>query len=211
MYIIKTLRNDIFYSDGTKHAFMAIDELLAAKNELLRSFNNDANLGTLLDRLVEIFSIQGKGIGDLGKPLTPCPNVTGSDKQIKITINSIPVPISVGSFIQFDRWVLNYNPTLTISIVKTKAIVTHFGGSFHSTDDTKSSVNRIFYLPWREDERRWTTSSYPRAIGLTSGYLNEYWDTIKVIGCPSPTICTLDAITKWQNEEYKKSKSTKKK
>ena len=216
MHIIKTLRNDIFYPQGgTKHAFMAIDELLAAKNELLREFKNPPVLITRLDSLVNIFSIKGKGIDDIGKPLTPCPNTNvtvRSDDKIEIIIDSRRVEISIGSFIQFDRWVLNYNPTLTISIVKTKAIVTHFGGSFDSTDHKKSRVNRIFYLPWREDENRWTTSSYPRAIGLTSGYLNEYWDTIQVIGCPSPIpkLCTLDAIINWQNEEYK-SKSTKKK
>ena len=199
---------------------MAIDELLAAKNELLRKFGSNKRLESRLDRLVTIFSFSGKDKdGTIGKPLTPCTNVTvHSDRAIDITINSTPVRISIGSFIQFDRWVFNYKPTLTISIeptltisiVKTKAIVTHFGGSFNITDHTKSSVNRIFYLPWREDEQRWTTSSYPRAIGLTSGYLNEYWDTIKIIGCPSSSLCTIDAITKWQNEEYK-SKSTKKK
>lgn len=201
MHIIKTLKNDIFYPNGTKHAFMAIDELLAAKSQLLSLFNNPG-LRRILDRLVNTFSIQSKDKDEtIGKPLTPCTNVRViNDDKIEIIIDSRRVEISIGSFIEFDRWVFNYNPTLTISLVKTTAIVTHFGGSFDSTDHKKSSVNRIFYLPWREDERRWTTSSYPRAIGLTSGYLNEYWDTIKVTECPSPTLCTIDAITKWQNE-----------
>ena len=217
MYIIKTLRNDIFYPrEGTKHTFLAIHELLAAKNELLSRFNNQ-DLISSLDRLVNTFSIQGKDIDDLGKPLTPCTNVTvHSDREIAITINSTSVRISIGSFIEFDRWVMNYNPThSSISIAKTKAIVTHFGGSFSDTNPEKSSVNRIFYLPWREAGLCWTTSSYPRAIGLTSGYLNEYWDTIKIIGCPSssssPKLCTLEAIRNWQDDEYKKSKSAKKK
>lgn len=212
MHIIKTLRNDIFYSDGTKHAFMAIDELLVAKTQLLRSFNNNPRLCTILDSLVTIFSIPSKDEGEAdGKPLTPCTNVRViTDDKIEITINSRSVNISIGSFITFDRWVMNYNPTLTISIAKTKAIVTHFGGSFNSADHTKSNVNRIFYLPWREDERRWTTSSYPRAIGLTSGYLNEYWDTIQVIECPSPTLCTIAAINKWQNEYITSASKPKK-
>ena len=204
MDIIKTLRNDIFYiNGGTKHAFTAIDELLFARTELLRRFASEKSkneLTSILDQLVNTFSILSKDADEIigGKPLTPCTNikVLDGDNGIEIIINSQTVKISIGSFIEFDRWVISYNPGLTISSVKTRAIVERFGG-------TPSDKNRIFYWPWRETENRWTTSSYSRAIGLTSGYLNEYWDTIKIIKCPSTdqALCTIAAISKWQREQ----------
>ena len=209
MHLIKTLRNSIF--DGTTtRAFMVIDELLFAKEQLLKQNNGNPKLQELkelkeiLEELVKIFSINTTRKDEPGKSLTQCENVRViGDNTIQIMIKSTPVVISEGSFIEFDRWNFSYNP-LTISLVPTKAIVVGFGGRFNPTDHKQSVVNRIFYWPWRNAADCWTTSSQYRSIGLTTGYLNENWDSIKLIPCPASTgsPCTIGEIMKWQNQKY---------
>jgi hypothetical protein len=216
MHLIKTLRNSIFDGINTR-AFLVIDELLVAKQQLQLNMSGPSaklqQLNEILDVLVKRFSINTTGEVVPGKPLTQCNNVrvTGVN-TIEITIKSTAYTISEGSFIKFDRWEISYNP-LTISLVPTKAIVVGFGGRFHPTDHEQSVVNRIFYWPWRNAEECWTTSSQYRSIGLKSEYLNDYWDSIKLIPCPASTgsPCTIDQIKKWQEEEHQRMQAKLKK
>jgi hypothetical protein len=215
MSLIKTLKNAIFEGKTkTTRAFMAIDELLFAKQQLKRTMSGPRLdvLNKILDDLVKKFSNNTAGKDTMSKPLTQCENVSVIDtKTIEIMINSRPVRISEGNFIKFDRWNISFNP-YNISLVPIRAIVVGFDGSFHSTDHTKSVVNRIFYWPYRDNSNCWTTSPYYRHIGLKSGTLNEYWDTIELIKCPDTSgYCTIRDILRYQDEKYHEKKAAAKK
>lgn len=119
--------------------------------------------------------------------------VEGSNlTKIQLTIENETVEtfeLSEGDFIEFNRKVLT-------EIKLQKAKILSFG--WHNGS---SHANRIFFLPWREEESRWGSHIIPmRGIPLEHGYfcdgdladqLNGDWTTIKKLG-ESPEFKTFE-------------------
>ena len=97
--------------------------------------------------------------------------------KIQLTIENATVELSEGDFIEFNRKVLT-------EIKLQRAKILAFGWHNGSL-----CANRIFFLPWREEESRWGSHIIPmRGIPLEHGYFcdgdlanqpNGDWTTIK--------------------------------
>jgi len=103
-----------------------------------------------------------------------------SQNSINIVINGVPLVLTRGDCIRFRRRVVEgADPMTTARILD----FGYSGGQY---------VNRIFYLPWREETQRWGSGTLPlRQIGLESPHLGgmsgEDWRTItKLDACPVP-------------------------
>ena len=102
-----------------------------------------------------------------------------SSESINININGVPIILRKGDCIQFSRALGDGENILTI------AKILGFANS-------GNNINRIFFLPWREEGHWGPTGSRMRAIGLTGSYvLTGYpgfgkpeWQTIKLVPCP---------------------------
>lgn len=122
----------------------------------------------------------------------------GSDESINIIINGKSIVLSHNDCIQFNRYINPLNGEDNKNYLCTAKIIGFgYGGS---PSDPSVLINRIFFLPWRDEEGRWGSSK--RYIGLVSSYLTRHdiqeWQTIKKIPCP------VQAAGK-----YKNRKSTK--
>jgi hypothetical protein len=125
-------------------------------------------------------------------------------ESINIIINGKSVVLSHGDCIKFNRYLNLYNGEDIRSYVCTAKII-GFGYN-GSPSNPNVIINRILYLPWRDEEGRW--GSETREIGLASSNLTLHnikeWQTIQKIPCPVP----VQAAGKYKNK-YKNRKSTK--
>lgn len=99
-------------------------------------------------------------------------------RAITLTIKGVEVKLGVGDCITFTRLVDDAGTTTT-------ARITGF-------DAPSNTVDGIQYLPWRDEERRWSTDTRRfRSIGLSKTLVGaatgERWETIKKLdACPIP-------------------------
>ena len=103
----------------------------------------------------------------------------GANRQkIDIVIDSMPLVLAIGDCIEFKRDVKAGADPLTVGKIMGFG---YSGGEF---------VNRIFYLPWRVDTKKWGSSQ--NAIGLErpfSGSVEGDWTTIvKLAACPDAVV-----------------------
>lgn len=103
----------------------------------------------------------------------------GSKRQkIDIVIDGMPLVLAIGECIEFKRDVKAGADPLTIGKIMGFG---YAGGAF---------VNRLFYLPWRVDTKKW--GSTQNTIGLEppfSGGVEGDWTTIvKLAACPDAVI-----------------------
>lgn len=100
---------------------------------------------------------------------------------IHIVIDSMPVVLARGDCIEFRRVVKTGENPVTVAKI--------LGFSYNG----KGYVDRIFYLPWRVNEKKWGSSAFPqRQIGLErpySGGDDGDWTTIvKLAACPDAVV-----------------------
>ncbi len=60
-------------------------------------------------------------------------------------------------------------------------------GKINNFPHSDGKPNRIMYVPWRENEKRWSSTSRGNAIGLTGSYLGSngiMLKSIKKVKCP---------------------------
>ena len=110
----------------------------------------------------------------MNKPAHATYVLKNSQESINIIINGEPMVLTKGDCIQFNRYV---NEGENLSTIAKILSFGYSGGNY---------INRIFFLPWRQEGIWGSHTSPARAIGLENPYLwgKPEWTTIKKIPCP---------------------------
>ena len=120
------------------------------------------------------------------------PSFTYSDetKVLDIIIKGQHVILKIGDCIQFDKNHYKFpdidaddDTDVEVTKVKTIGLIVDFAYSNWEL----INPNRIFYVPWIDEENRWEHDIFPRkSIGIWGDYLfNNEWTTIvKLENCP---------------------------